>query len=289
MKSLKITSVEGNTQLLDGGAMFGNAPKALWQKWVAPDALNRIPLACRSLLVETDEIKILCEVGIGNFFEPRLADRFGVQNPKEHLLIKNLNQLSVAEEDIDYVILSHLHFDHAGGLMPAYDNPKGPLRFPKAQYVVGLEQWSRATQPHFRDKASYIPELPKKLEDSGRLVLVEQNLLPGLLEDQLSFFYSHGHTPGLMLSLFKGQEKTLVFAADLIPGCSWVHLPITMGYDRYAELVIEEKQKLYETYPDSLYAFFTHDSEYAVAQISKDEKNRYSAINQMKQAKQWEI
>ncbi|MEM7646978.1 MAG: MBL fold metallo-hydrolase, partial [Pseudomonadota bacterium] len=111
---MKLSSVEGNRQWLDGGSMFGNAPRAVWEKWTEVDSLGRIPLACRCLLIETDNQKILCEAGIGAFFEPKLAERFGVQNPDRHLLLENLESLGHSPESIDYVILSHLHFDHAG-------------------------------------------------------------------------------------------------------------------------------------------------------------------------------
>ena len=93
MNSVLISSIEGNKQLLDGGAMYGNAPKAVWQKWSPPDELNRIQLACRSLLIETDNHKILCEAGIGAFFAPKLAERYGVTPPGRHVLLEELKKL----------------------------------------------------------------------------------------------------------------------------------------------------------------------------------------------------
>ncbi|MCJ8278088.1 MAG: MBL fold metallo-hydrolase, partial [Bdellovibrionales bacterium] len=108
---VKITSILGNGQWLDGGSMFGNAPRAVWEKWTSVDDLGRIPLACRCLLIETDQYKILCETGIGAFFEPKLAERFGVESPDQHQLLNNLKTLGIEQEDIDFVILSHLHFD----------------------------------------------------------------------------------------------------------------------------------------------------------------------------------
>src|SRR5690606_30753194 len=114
-KLMKLYAVEGNTQKLDGGAMFGNAPKALWSRWIEPAADNRIPLACRALLVETDDGRnILFEVGIGSFFDKKLKDRYGVDS-EEHDLLLHLRSMGLEEGDIDAVVLSHLHFDHAGG------------------------------------------------------------------------------------------------------------------------------------------------------------------------------
>ena len=272
-----LTALGGNQQWLDGGAMFGNAPRAVWEKWVAVDAKNRIPLACRSLLIEDQNVRILCEAGIGAFFPPHLADRYGV-TPLTNLLPTRLREHGLDENDIDYVILSHLHFDHAGGLLPSYaDRVSGGdrLLFPRARYIVSQKAWERASRPHPRDQASFIPEIKALLEASGRLLLLDEGTgIPGL--DRFSFFETHGHTPGHLHTVYRGNHRSVVFAGDLIPGIPWIHLPITMGYDRFAELVIDEKSKFYErALAENWLLFFTHDSKYAMASIAKDEKGRY--------------
>ncbi len=276
--AIKVSSIEGNRQFLDGGSMFGNAPRAVWSKWIVPDERDRIPLACRALLIEDGDQKILCETGIGAFFDPKLADRFGVQNPQEHSLLKNLLLKGVKEEDIHYVVLSHLHFDHAGGLLPTFQEIQAGndrLLFPNAKYVVGKEAWERALRPHSRDKASFIPGLTDKLLASGRLIIVD-GAQDSRLPSRMSFFISHGHTPGQMHLVYKGESHNICFTGDLIPGRAWVHLPITMGYDRYPELLIDEKEKLYKkAVPEAWILFFTHDPEVAASQIVQDEKGRY--------------
>ena len=114
---MKLWSIAGNSQKLDGGSMFGNAPRAMWTKWATPDALNRIPLATRALLATPlDGKTVLFETGIGAFFEPKLRERFGVQEAR-HVLLDSLREAGFDHADIDVVVLSHLHFDHAGGLL----------------------------------------------------------------------------------------------------------------------------------------------------------------------------
>ena len=276
MKKRRAWSILGNSQRLDGGAMFGNAPRALWQKWIEPDELNRIPLACRALLVEDEGRLILFEAGIGAFFPPQLRDRFGVQEDR-HVLLDNLEKAGFAHEDIDCVVLSHLHFDHAGGLLSAYD-PAEPMRllFPKATFVVSWDAWNRAKHPHARDRASFIAELPPLLEESGRLEVVKGHRSETLGSDY-KLWLSEGHTPGLMLTEIPGADGPLVYAADLIPGRAWVHLPITMGYDRYPEQLIDEKTDLLARLLEQRgRLFFTHDHEVAIARVSRNEKGRFS-------------
>jgi glyoxylase-like metal-dependent hydrolase (beta-lactamase superfamily II) len=273
---MKLWSLIGNSQRLDGGAMFGNAPRAMWSRWVAPDSENRIPLACRCLLVTgLDGRNVLFETGIGAFFDPAMRERFGVVEDC-HVLLDSLAEVGLSHEDIDAVVLSHLHFDHAGGLLaPWVDGEPASLLFPNARFLVGAEHWLRARDPHPRDRASFIPELVGLLEASGRLELVEVGK-PSSLGDTVRFDFSEGHTPGLMLAEVGG----VVFCADLIPGRPWVHLPVTMGYDRWPEKLIDEKRVfLDDKIERGVKLFFTHDHGCAMASVEKDGKGRYAAAD----------
>ncbi|MEC7838443.1 MAG: MBL fold metallo-hydrolase [Chlamydiota bacterium] len=274
---MKLYAIDGNSQKLDGGAMFGNAPKALWQRWTNPDANNRIDLATRALLIQTDDQKnILFEVGIGAFFEPKLKERYGIVESNHQLLI-NLKKIGLKHTDIDTVILSHLHFDHVGGLLPEYGDDPIRLLFPNAKYYVGKAHWERAQSPHIREKASFIPLIHELLENSGRLTLVDEStkMKIGI---PLKFYFSNGHTSGLMASEIALPSGPLVFISDICPGTPWVHLPITMGYDRYPERIVDEKQTIFESlYKRNGRLFFTHDPKTACAKIVRDEEGKFSA------------
>ncbi|HLQ36556.1 MAG TPA: MBL fold metallo-hydrolase, partial [Planctomycetota bacterium] len=250
---------------------------ALWSRWAKADEHNRIDLACRALLVREPARNLLFETGIGAFFAPELQRRYGVQQQR-HVLLDELQALSLQPADIDVVVLSHLHFDHAGGLLSAYREGR-PLElvFPRARFVVGEVAWQRALAPHPRDRASFVPELQALLQQSGRLERVA-GARSEVLGNDYRFHRSDGHTPGLLLAEVPGERGPIVFASDLIPGTAWVRRAITMGYDRFPELLIDEKTALL----DDLVArsgrlFFTHDPEVALCALARDEQGQVVA------------
>jgi glyoxylase-like metal-dependent hydrolase (beta-lactamase superfamily II) len=280
---MQLCSVEGNTQRLDGGSMFGNCPRVVWERWCPPDERHRIRLACRSLLVREDGgRKVLLEAGIGAFFPPKPRDRFGVQEP-EHVLVSSLAAQGLEPADIDVIVLSHLHFDHAGGLLTAWAEGCEPaLAFPNARYVVGARAWARANAPHARDRASFIPELQGLLESSGRLeVVAEGSDASSTLGEGYRFHFSDGHTPGLMLTRVEGGPSPITFMGDLVPGTPWVHLPITMGYDRFPEHLIDEKEALLgEILAEDSWLFYTHDPDVAASRIARDDRGKLHAVDE---------
>ena len=275
--SRTITPVLGNAQKLDGGAMYGNCPRAVWSRWSPPDALDRIDLACRAMLVRDGDRRILFETGIGAFFDPKKRERYGVVEDR-HVLLEHLAAAGAPHDAVDVVVLSHLHFDHAGGLLAPFEAGKPPsLLFPTARFVVGRRAWERAKAPHARDRASFIPELPALLEASGRLVVVDGDTHP-VLGDGYRFHTSDGHTPGLLLTEVATDAGPVVFMADLVPGAPWMHLPITMGYDRFPELVIDEKTRLLtDLLARKGSVFFTHDPKVAMGRVVRDAEGRFSA------------
>ena len=195
----------------------------------------------------------------------------------DHWIVDQLADMGLTPGDIDYMAFSHLHFDHAGGLLSAYEDGKAPeLLFPNAKYLVSEKHWQRAVKPHPRDRASFIPKLNALLEQSGRLVFVNDSscdLLPGV-----TFEFTDGHTPGMMHSTI----ADVVFCADLIPGKAWIHVPISMGYDRFPELLIDEKTNFLNEHSQLNHRFFfTHDPEISVAKTVLNE-GRFSTTDEQK-------
>jgi glyoxylase-like metal-dependent hydrolase (beta-lactamase superfamily II) len=267
---MRFWAIEGNTFRLDGGSLFGNAPKVLWQRWMTPDEQNRVLLASRCLLWETDEgKKILFEAGMGDFFEDKLRERYEV-SPKGNDLLRNLEAVGVAPQDIDTVVLSHLHFDHCGGLLTPYSEEKEQeLVFPNASFVVGKRHWERCLQPNPREKASFLPQLTKLLQNSSRLTLVDET---SSIHPLIKFSEYDGHTVGMLLTEFK-LESPVLFCADLVPGLAWTSISLSMGFDRSAELSCKEKKEVLEDLETRRgYLFYTHDPKHSLARVVRNEK-----------------
>jgi glyoxylase-like metal-dependent hydrolase (beta-lactamase superfamily II) len=239
--SWRVTTVESGMFSLDGGSMFGSVPKTLWSRQQPADDRNRIRLAMRCLLIEGEGRRILVDDGIGTKLPEKLADIYGVDH-SVHTLEKSLAALGLGVEDITDVVLTHLHFDHAGG---STRNTEGVLlpRLPNAMYYIQKKNWDNAHRPNPRERASYLLENFDPLEQAGVLRLWEgpQQPWPGI-----ELFTADGHTRGQQLVRVSGGGQTLYFVADLIPTASHVRIPFVMGYDVAAIETMAEKRALLE-------------------------------------------
>ncbi|MCK4609079.1 MAG: MBL fold metallo-hydrolase [Gammaproteobacteria bacterium] len=272
----KIIPIEGNSFKIDGGSMFGHVPKTLWSRWIEADGLNRVTVACRCLLAQDGDKNILIDAGTGTFLDPILKERYDVD--EEHVLLTSLAQHNLKHEDIDIVILSHLHFDHCGGVLSSWsENKKLELLFPNAKFIVSKKQWQRATKPHALDHASFIPELHQLLEQSGRLILAEKPKTKELGEN-FYLHFSDGHTPGLISTEIATPEGPVIFISDLVPGADWVHLPVTTSFDRAPEQLVDEKAALLQhVVNNNIRLCYVHDNYTVFSYVTKDDEGRYDA------------
>ena len=275
----QVALIQAGTFRSDAGTLLGPVPYVLWRDWAGdePDEDRRLLQALNCLLIETPAGRVLVETGIGE----RINDKGrAMRDYRGDPVVPAMEAAGFDPTTVDVVAMSHLHFDHAGGLLAAWEEGQPPrLLFPNARFVVGAEHWRRALKPHPRDRASFVPELQPLLEASGRLELVEGEHSQ-TLGKSVRFFFSDGHTPGLMLAEVGG----VVFCADLIPGRFWVHLPITMGYDRWPEKLIDEKRVFLEDkLARDVRLFFTHDHDCALARVTRDERGRFGTADEQRE------
>ena len=248
---------------LDGGAMFGVVPRPLWQRHFTPDARNRIQLATRCMLIVDGERKILIDDGAGSQWDARQLDMYGIT--VDQSVDASLAAVGLQRADITDVVLTHLHFDHAGGTTRTEAGQR-VLTFPHATYHLQRRHWKWAHHPSDKDAGSFRPEDFALLQKSGRLHLLEGNteLYPGI-----HLFVSEGHTVGLQLVRLEADDgHTLVFCGDLIPTTAHLRASWVAAYDLYPLTVLEEKKQLLaQAVEEGWLLFFEHDPEVAVCTV----------------------
>jgi glyoxylase-like metal-dependent hydrolase (beta-lactamase superfamily II) len=235
--TIKVHVLRESTFWLDGGAMFGVVPRAIWEKSDPPDGRNRVALAANVVLVETAGQRVLVETGMGERWEPREVERYSLQGPG---LLPALASVGVAPEDVDVVINTHLHFDHAGGNTRRVAGRLVPA-FPRARYVVQLGEWEDATQPHERSRASYREDDFVPLAEARQLDTVqgEAEVAPGVRVMPVG-----GHTAYHQIVIVEGGGRTLAIPTDLLPTTSHLPLPFIMSYDLFPVGTLEAKRRL---------------------------------------------
>ncbi|MEM1116717.1 MAG: MBL fold metallo-hydrolase [Bacteroidota bacterium] len=265
----QVDLVEAGRLGLDGGAMFGIVPRPLWERQIVPDGRNRIPLAMRCLLLRGHGRTVLVDTGLGHKADAKFASIYAVDHGHSTLL-GSLARLGVGPEAVTDVVLTHLHFDHAGGATTR--DPDGTLRltFPEADHYVQRAHWAWAHESD-REAASFLAENLDPLEASGRLVLLDgPDALP--LPD-VSLHVVDGHTRGQQLVQVGEGAGALLYAADLVPTAAHVPALWIMAYDIEPLTTLREKTRLLErAASESWTVVFEHDPEVACARIEATEK-----------------
>ncbi len=256
---------------LDGGAMFGVVPKTLWEKRLPADGLNRISMAMRPLLVRRDGGPlVIIDAGAGEKMEPKLQDIYGFDRSES--LDASMAAVGVSAADVDIVLASHLHFDHAGGFTAKTSSGIVP-RFTKARYVVRKGEWDDATHPHERNRASYFDDNYVPLKDAGVVDFIEEDgeVLPGIRVRRTG-----GHTRHHHIIYVESGGKTAVFTADLIPTTAHIQDPWIMGYDLFPMETLAFKKRFVREAIDREYLIlFEHDPVVGAGYIRERDGRRY--------------
>ena len=265
---MKIYPIETGNFKLDGGAMFGVVPKTIWQKTNPADANNLINMSMRCLLIEDGNRLILIDTGLGNKQSDKFFGYYFLFG--DFSLSSSLKKLGFHRDDITDIFLTHLHFDHCGGVIQR--NNEGVLipAFKNAKVWSNDKHWQWATEPNPREKASFLKENINPIKESGQLNFIHRNA-----NDQIGFdvLFMDGHTEKQMLPKITYQGKTIVFMADLLPTVGHIPLPYVMGYDTRPLLTIKEKASfLNEAADNNYYLFLEHDAYNEICTVKHTEK-----------------
>ena len=265
----KISVLETGDFRLDGGAMMGSVPKVLWNKTNPADNQNRIDLALRCLLLDDGENVVLIESGIGDHNSNKFMEMFKI-NQSKNALSNTLSDFGYSIKDITDVVLTHLHFDHAGGAVLKGDDGEMYPKFPNATYYISESNWNAAISPSPKDRASYLKENFICLKEKGVLKIISENTT---IMDGIETYVVNGHTHGQQLVKVSDDNDTLIFCSDLIPLKSHIKIPWIMGYDLNAELTMEEKEIFLSKAADNDWIlFFYHDPRTIAVKIKKNDR-----------------
>lgn len=258
--SIRVHALEAGLQWLDGGAMFGVVPRPLWERRIPPDHRHRIPLALRCLLVEAPNALVLVDTGIGNKEDDRFRDLYGVDNGGDPTRLEDaLRAVGFQPEDVDVVVSTHLHFDHAGG--NARLDPDGEVRpaFPRARHVVQKGEFDFAHSPNERIRASYLGHNIHPLSRAGLWDLVEGE---AVVTTGIRVLPTPGHTPHHQSVLVESDGEVACFLADVCPTSAHLPLPWIMGYDLEPLVTLESKRLLWRRAREEGWLLvFEHDPE----------------------------
>ena len=262
-------SIETSEFSLDGGAMFGIVPKPIWEREAPSDALNRIDMVTRSLLLCSDEKKILIDTGNGTKWEEKYRDIYNIDTSRYNIE-NSLTKYGFSADDITDIINTHLHFDHAGGNTKIDDGSIVPT-FPNAKYWVTKEHWELANHPSQKDSGSFIEHDWKVLAENGMIETVNGNepFIKGI-----DSYITQGHTAGLLHPIISDGTKTLFYGADIFPLAAHISIPWVMAYDVQPVVTMKEKEILLSKMQDEEWILFLeHDPNIQACTVHQDGKH----------------
>ena len=262
-------SVETSEFGLDGGAMFGIIPKPVWEKKVSADELNRVNMVTRSLLLVSDEKKILIDTGNGTKWEEKYKQIYDI-NTDQYNIEKSLGKYGFSSEQITDVICTHMHFDHIGGNTKIKSGEVVPT-FPNAKYWISEKNWKLANHPSQKDAGSFIEHDWKVLAENQMIEIIDgrEPFIEGI-----DTIVTHGHTPGLLHPIVSDGSNKLFYGADIFPMVAHIPIPWVMAYDVQPVVTMEEKQKLLQKMErEDWILFFEHDPHVQACTVHKDGKH----------------
>ena len=262
-------SVETSEFGLDGGAMFGIIPKPVWEKKVPADELNRVNMVTRSLLLVSDEKKILIDTGNGTKWEEKYKQIYDI-NTDQYNIEKSLGKYGFSSEQITDVICTHMHFDHIGGNTKIKSGEVVPT-FPNAKYWISQENWKLANHPSQKDAGSFIEHDWKVLAENQMIEIIDgrEPFIEGI-----ETIVTRGHTPGLLHPVVSDGSNKLFYGADIFPMVAHIPIPWVMAYDVQPVVTMEEKQKLLQKMErEDWILFFEHDPHIQACTVHKNGKH----------------
>lgn len=259
---------------LDGGAMFGVVPRVLWEKLAPPDEAHRITLRLRPLLVRTPKRNILIDAGMGEKWDEKGRAMFAIE--RDTTLLGELARHGLGPQDIDLVILSHLHFDHAGNCTCLDGAGRLVPTFPRARIIVQRGEWADAQDRAHLRRASYREENLAPLDEHGVLELIDgdQEIEPGL-----RVHVTGGHTPHHQVVFIEGGARTGIYFGDLIPTAAHAPAPYIMAYDVDPAATLKAKERLCaRAVAEDWVIFWDHDPQHPCSRLLRDERGRFQAV-----------
>jgi glyoxylase-like metal-dependent hydrolase (beta-lactamase superfamily II) len=266
----RLAALRDGTFAIDGGALFGIVPRTLWERWIPPDARNRVRLPARCLLAldEATGRRILVDAGMGDAWTARRTKAFSPERSGGEL-DAGLSAHGLSRAELTDVVLTHLHFEHAGGCVRHVDRGRPEIAFPRATFHVQRRCWQWAHSPSEKDAGAFFPEVLDPLEHSGRLHLVDGELE---LYPDLELIVSEGHTVAQQLPRFHGDGTHLTHCADLVPTRAHVRFPWISAFDLFPLTTLEEKKMLLaQALEDGAILLLDHDPEVPACRLREED------------------